>query len=129
MPECVLLIDDDPRLVTVLQIRLAACGYEVFSASCGEDGIAAAKRHRPQAILLDIHMPGMNGYEVCRFIRSDPDLAETPVVVVSAVGHESARRAALEAGANQFIAKPYQVAELIRTMRAAIENASNVTAP
>src|SRR5438270_12939751 len=105
MSSHVLLIDDDPRLVAALQIRLEALGYQVCTASCGEDGIVAARRHPPDAIVLDISMPGMDGYEVCRRVRADAKLCGTPIVVISAIAHEAARRAALEAGASQFLAK------------------------
>lgn len=124
MPDQVLLIDDDPRLVAVLQIRLEASGYLVHVAYNGEDGLSAAKRLRPQAIVLDVNMPGMNGLQVCHLVRSDQELCATPVIVMSAVTHETARRAAIEAGANQFLSKPYQAAQVVAAIRAAIEGRS-----
>jgi DNA-binding response OmpR family regulator len=121
MSDRVLLIDDDPRLVAALKIRLEASGYEVHTAYCGEDGLAVAGRTRPHLIVLDTNMPGMKGHEVCRLIRTDPDLGATPVIVISAISHEAARHAALEAGATQFIAKPYQAMHVLAAIRAAID--------
>jgi DNA-binding response OmpR family regulator len=121
MSDRVLIIDDDPRLVAALQIRLKSAGYEVHTANCGQDGLAAAKLSRPHLIVLDTNMPGMNGHEVCRLIRADPGLSVTPIIVISAIAHESARQGAFQAGANQFLAKPYQAMEVLATIRAAID--------
>ena len=121
MPERVLLIDDDPRLVAALQIRLEAAGYVVQTASRGDEGIAAAQSFRPHVIILDIQMPGMNGFEVCRHIRCDPELCNTPLIVISATGQDSVRQAAAEAGANCFVAKPYQFPQVMAKVRAAID--------
>jgi DNA-binding response OmpR family regulator len=121
MPDQVLLIDDDPRLVTVLQIRLTASGYLVHIAHSGEDGLSAAKRLQPQVIVLDVNMPGLDGLQVCRLVRADQILSATPVIMMSAVTHDVARLAAMEAGANQFLGKPYQAAQVMAAIRVAIE--------
>jgi DNA-binding response OmpR family regulator len=121
MPDRVLLIDDDPRLVAARRIRLEASGYEVHAACCGQDGLAVAKRSRPHVIILDMNMPGMNGHEVCRLARADPDLSDTPIIVISAIAHESDRETALQAGATQFFAKPYQATNVLTAIRAAID--------
>ncbi len=121
MSDRVLIIDDDPRLVAALQIRLGAAGYEVHAAFSGGEGLAAAKRCRPQAIVLDINMPDISGHEVCRRTRADSELGAAPIIVISAVAHESARHAAIDAGATEFIPKPYQVAHVLAAIRAAID--------
>jgi DNA-binding response OmpR family regulator len=118
----VLIVDDDPRLVEVLRIRLEACGYCVHTAFCGEEGWSVAQKVQPQAIVLDVSMPGMDGLQVCRLVRAQPPLSATPIIVISAVTHETARRAALDAGATEFIGKPYQAAKVIAAIGAAIEN-------
>ena len=123
MPDQVLLIDDDPRLVMALQIRLTASGYLVHTAYSGEEGLSAARRVRPQVIVLDVNMPGMDGLQVCRAVRADEQLNATPIIIMSAVTHESARRAAMEAGASEFMGKPYQPAPVMAAIRAAIERA------
>jgi DNA-binding response OmpR family regulator len=124
MPECVLLIDDDQRLTMALQIRLQAGGYRVITANCGEDGLELARQNRPQLIVLDIHMPGMDGYAVCRGIRSDAGLRAIPVLVISAIEQESSRRAVIDAGASQFLPKPYEVTDVLAAIRSLIDNRS-----
>src|SRR5580658_10334211 len=121
MPEQVLIIDDEPRLVAVLQIRLQASGFRVDVAYNGQDGLEAAARLRPQIILLDINMPVMDGLQVCRSLRADPELNAIPIIVMSAVTHEVARDNAIKAGANLFLAKPYQAPLVIAAIRATME--------
>jgi DNA-binding response OmpR family regulator len=122
MSDKVLIIDDDPRLVEALRIRLEFCGYSIHTAYCGIDGWSATKRLRPRVIVLDVNMPGMDGLQVCRLIRAEPELATTSIIVISALSHETARQAALDAGANQFIGKPYKAAQVIAAICGAIEN-------
>jgi DNA-binding response OmpR family regulator len=122
MSDQILIIDDDPRLVEVLRIRLEVCGYTIHTAYSGMDGWSAAKRLKPRVIVLDVSMPGMDGLQVCRLIRAEPDMAATPIIVISALAHEEARRAAIEAGATEFIGKPYQAARVIAAICGAIEN-------
>ncbi|HVT88553.1 MAG TPA: response regulator [Tepidisphaeraceae bacterium] len=121
MSDRILIIDDDPRLVEALSLRLCALGYEVRTACCGRDGLHIAREFRPQLIVLDINMPHMNGYEVCRHVRSDPHLHHTPLIVLSAIDHDTARQAALAAGADKFLAKPYLASHLTAEIRAAID--------
>lgn len=121
MPEHVLIIDDEPRLVAVLQIRLQASGFRVDVAYNGQDGLEAAARLRPQIILLDINMPVMDGLQVCRSLRADAELNAIPIIVMSAVTHEVARDNAIKAGANLFLAKPYQAQLVIAAIRATME--------
>jgi DNA-binding response OmpR family regulator len=116
MHERILAIDDDARLIAVLSIRLQASGYDVQTAISGEEGLLKAKSYLPHLIILDINMPGIDGYEVCRLLRSDTTLCRTPVIVMSAVTHDAARRAALEAGANMFIAKPYDASDVLKAI-------------
>jgi DNA-binding response OmpR family regulator len=121
MPNQILLIDDDPRLVEALQIRLEASGYGVHVAYNGEEGVAAAKRVLPQLVLLDVNMPGMDGLQVCRTLRETDPLNTTPIIIMSAITHQLARRAALDAGANNFVAKPYQAKLMMEAIREAID--------
>jgi CheY-like chemotaxis protein len=122
MPDLVLLIDDDPRLVAVLQIRLEASGYIVHAEYGGVAGLAAAKRLRPSVIIMDVNMPVMDGLQVCRHVRADEELFSTPIIVMSAVTHEQAQRAAVMAGASQFLGKPYQPAQVLAAIRNAIDS-------
>jgi DNA-binding response OmpR family regulator len=123
MPELVLLIDDDPRLVSALQIRLEAAGYLVHAELGGEEGFSAAQRLRPRVIVLDVNMPRVDGLEVCRMVRADDELRDTHIIVMSAISHEKARGAAHDAGANEFLGKPYQPSQVMAAIAAALDKA------
>ena len=101
----ILIVDDIPANVQVLG-ELLAGEYELFFALNGYDAIALAKAHRPDIILLDVMMPGIDGFEVCRRIRADVLLAETPVIFVTAIDHEADELKGLELGAVDYIIKP-----------------------
>jgi DNA-binding response OmpR family regulator len=121
MSNKILLIDDDPRLVEALQIRLEAAGYGVHVAYNGQDGVATARQVLPELVILDVNMPGMDGLQVCRTLREADRLSTTPIIIMSAITHQLARRAALDAGATNFVAKPYQAKQVMEAIRDAID--------
>jgi len=108
----VLIIDDEPVIHDVLEGMLAVEDLEFLSAEDGETGLALARKHLPDAILLDIMMPGMDGYEVCRQIRATPALAEIPVIMITALNDRDARLTGLTAGADDFLTKPFDMVEI-----------------
>jgi len=108
----VLVVDDQPPNVRLLEAILAPRGYDVLTASSGEEALAALDADDVDLVLLDIVMPGMDGYEVCREIRERPGTAYLPVVMVTASGDEQKVKA-LEAGADDFLTKPVNTNELL----------------
>jgi adenylate cyclase len=106
----ILVVDDLPQNVRLLRAVLEPRGYEVVSAASGEEALGLLAS--VDLVLLDILMPGIDGYEVCRRIRADPATAFVPVVMITASGEQEKRRA-LEAGADDFITKPFDQAELL----------------
>src|SRR3954447_12265388 len=108
----VLVVDDQPPNVRLLEAILAPRGYDVRTASSGEEALTALDADDMDLVLLDIVMPGMDGYEVCREIRERPATAYLPVVMVTASGDEQKIKA-LEAGADDFLAKPINQSELL----------------
>lgn len=108
----ILVIDDESIARITMDALLSSENYEMFFAESGEDGIVIASRTQPDIILLDVMMPGMNGFETCRKIRSMPDLAEVPILLVTALDDRESRMAGLQAGADDFITKPYDIFEL-----------------
>jgi CheY-like chemotaxis protein len=115
----ILVVDDVPRNVRLLEAVLTGEGYEVISAGSGADAIEAVAANPPDLVLLDIRMPDMDGYEVCRRLRADPAAQFLPIVMVtSAQGEE--RIAALEAGADDFVPKPFNQPELLARVRSLI---------
>jgi len=110
--QAVLVIDDEGPYSRVVAEVLAKKGFRVRTAAHGPSGLFAAKRDQPDLILLDIMMPEMDGLAVIRKIRAEPTLSQTPVVVISALAAEEDSRAALEAGADAFLPKPFTMEEL-----------------
>ena len=108
----VLVADDTDSIRALFQRLLTADGHEVISADDGIEALEAAQRHRPDVILLDVGMPGLDGIEVCRRLKSDPALRLTPVVLVTGLSDLSDRIKGIEAGADDFLSKPVHPHEL-----------------
>jgi len=116
-PSRILIVDDNPTNVKVLQIRLAAEGYEVLTAADGEEGLAAARQHTPDLILLDVMMPKLDGFEVCRRLRADAAFPFTPIIMVTAMADSKDVIAGLEAGGDEYLTKPVDHAALAARVR------------
>ena len=113
----ILVVDDQPANVKLLQQLLTMTGYEVITASSGPEALVKVPKDRPDLILLDVVMPGMSGYEVCRAIRQDPATALLPIVMVTALDPIEERVNGIEAGADDFLSKPINQAELLARVR------------
>src|SRR6266550_629821 len=116
-PARILIVDDNLTNVKVLQTRLAAEGYEIVTAADGEEGLAAARQHAPDLILLDVMMPKLDGFEVCRRLRADPEFPFTPIVMVTAMADSKDVIAGLEAGGDEYLTKPVDHAALAARVR------------
>jgi adenylate cyclase len=115
----VLVVDDLEQNVRLLEAVLGSNGYDVRSASSGPQALESVREHVPDIVLLDIQMPGMNGYEVCRRLREDPATQFLPVVMVTSSDQE-VRVNAIEAGADDFIIKPFNKQELLARVRSLV---------
>ena len=108
----VLLIDDDESIRKVLRLRLERAGYRVLIAQQGEEGLALATTERPALILLDLQMPRMDGREVLRRLKANPDTKPIPVILLTGDKSEHLRSEGIAAGANAFVQKPVSGARL-----------------
>jgi two-component system, OmpR family, KDP operon response regulator KdpE len=113
----VLVVDDEPQIVRALQTTLRGAGYEVETASTGEAALTQAAVRTPEAIILDLVLPDGSGVDVCRELRS---WTQVPILILSAVGEERQKVAALDAGADDYVTKPFGIDELLARLRAAV---------
>ncbi len=109
----ILLVDDEPTNLDLLRNTLAGPNYRLFVALSGEDGLKVARRVKPMIVLLDVIMPGIDGYETCRRLKADPETRDVAVIFVSALNDPKDRVRGFEAGAVDFISKPVQPEEVI----------------
>lgn len=113
----VLVVDDEPDVVTLMERALRADGFDVITAYDGIDALAIAEAENPDLILLDIMMPMMSGYEVCQQLRANAATKTIPVLCVSSAHSPDARAQSLRAGASTLIVKPFSPAELVAQVR------------
>jgi two-component system KDP operon response regulator KdpE len=116
----VLVVDDEPQILRALQTNLRGAGYEVDTASTAEVALATAAMRPPDAVILDLVLPDRSGTEVCRELRT---WSSAPVLVLSVVGDEPEKVAALDAGADDYIQKPFGIEELLARLRAVLRRA------
>jgi len=117
----ILVVEDEPALLRGLQDNLKAEGHEVITAADGEAGLRLARETRPDLIVLDLTLPKMSGYEICRTLRAD-GLA-MPILILTARGEESDRVLGLDLGADDYVTKPFSVRELMARVRALLRRA------
>jgi two-component system, OmpR family, KDP operon response regulator KdpE len=124
--ERVLIVDDEPQFLRALKTGLRVAGYEVDTATSAEEALMSVGLAPPDAIILDLVLPDRRGTEVCRELRG---WSEVPVIVVSAVGDEAEKIAALDAGADDYVTKPFSIAELLARLRAALRRSGPTGSP
>lgn len=117
----ILIIDDERAIRRFLNTILQAHGYEVFAANDGEEGLLGVAQHRPDLVILDLGLPGIDGIEVTRRLR---EWTNIPIVILSVRGQEADKIAALDAGADDYLTKPFSAGELMARLRAALRRAA-----
>ena len=116
-PPLILVADDNPMNVDILRTRLAVNGYEILTAADGEEALAIAREKQPDLILLDVMMPKMDGLEVCRHLKADSSLSFMPIILVTAKADSKDIVAGLEAGGDEYLAKPVDQAALVARVK------------
>jgi two-component system KDP operon response regulator KdpE len=122
----ILVVDDEPQILRALQMKLSSEGYEVETARTAEQALTAAAAHPPEAVILDLLLPDGRGTDVCRELR---EWSAAPILVLSAVGDENEKVAALDAGADDYVTKPFGVDELLARLRAALRRTAPSAEP
>ncbi len=121
----IVLIEDEPDIQEIIAYNLQREGYHVHGALSGEEGLKLIEQKKPDLILLDLMLPGIDGLEVCRQVRADAQSANTPVIMVSAKGEESDVVLGLGLGADDYISKPFSPKELIARVKAVIRRSES----
>ncbi len=122
----ILVVDDEPQILRALKTNLSAAGYEVETAASGEEALATAASNPPDALILDLVLPDLSGTEVTRELRT---WTSVPIVVLSAVGDEREKVAALDAGADDYVTKPFGMEELLARLRASLRRSGPPNGP
>jgi two-component system cell cycle response regulator DivK len=121
MSRLILVVEDQEDNRRIMRDLLTSAGYEVMEAVTGEDGVSAAERHRPDLILMDIQLPGLDGYEATRQIKANPDLEHIPIIVVTSYALSGDDVKAFEAGCNAYVSKPFSPRALLAKIREYLE--------
>ncbi len=120
----ILIIDDEPMVRSLLANWLRTSGFEPLEASDGPGGLALALQETPEAVLLDLSLPGMDGFEVCRSLRQDSRTATTAILLITGYDDVESRVAGFGAGADDYLTKPFEATELLARLRSHLDLAS-----
>ena len=116
----ILVVDDEDDILELVQYNLMREGYHVSGVTSGEEGLKALRQNLPDLVILDLMLPGVDGFEVCRLIKSDPKTQHIPVIMLTAKGEETDIVAGLELGADDYVTKPFKPRILIARVKAAL---------
>ncbi|MEX0833966.1 MAG: response regulator [Actinomycetota bacterium] len=118
----ILIVDDDPVIRRLLQVNFRLEGYEVETAALGQESIELARSNTPDVIVLDVMMPGMDGWEVCRSMREESSLADVPIVFLSAKFQDQNPKDSKELGIAAYVTKPFDPSELVTIVERALDH-------
>lgn len=118
--EKILVVEDDINIRELISFNLKNQGYNVIEADNGLVGLKNIKDHHPNMVLLDVMLPGMDGFEVCKEVRRTNEISDTPIIMLTAKGEEFDRVLGLELGADDYITKPFSVRELLARVKAVL---------
>jgi DNA-binding response OmpR family regulator len=125
----ILVVEDEDTLRETLIYNLEQEGYAALSAGDGDEALKIIRKQRPDLVLLDIMLPGLDGLAVCRLVRRDPDIAHIPIIMLTARGTQGDKMVGLDSGADDYITKPFGLGELLARVRAVLRRAPGQAAP
>ena len=123
LTQSVLIVDDEPMARTLLRLMLVRAGFNVFEAEDGFDALEKVRKHQPDVVLLDVMMPGMDGFAVCETLRGEASTATLPIVMLSAKTDLESMNKGLRVGATKYLTKPISPEELTQHVREVLEHA------
>jgi DNA-binding response OmpR family regulator len=121
MAQEILIVDDEPSVVVPIQFLMEQQGYRVMIAERGEDALDLIYQYKPDLVLLDIMLPGIDGYEVCEIVRLNPEYRKIKIIFLTAKGREEEIAKGLALGADAYITKPFSNIELVATVKEILE--------
>ncbi|EEH98212.1 response regulator transcription factor [Clostridium tertium] len=124
--EKILVVDDEDHIVELISYNLINSGYKVITANNGIDAVKLAKEENPRLMLLDLMIPGLDGYDVCKAIRSDNDTKDISVIMLTAKGEELDKILGLELGADDYMTKPFSIRELLARIKAVLRRTKSL---
>lgn len=113
----ILIADDEPDFVELISMRLEVNGFEVVAAKDGQEAIDKTKKEKPDLLILDLMMPKLDGFEVCRMLKFDDNFKNLPIIVLSALDQQQDREKAIEAGADEYFIKPFDLSLLLTKIK------------
>ena len=122
MGKQVLVIEDEPNIIAAISFILSRDGWEVKTHSNGNDALEVVRARKPDVVILDVMLPGRSGFDILHDIRADADLADTPVLMLTARGQKKDRETAERVGASRYMTKPFSNAEMLEAVRALAEH-------
>ena len=122
MAKRILVVEDDRTSQRLTEYTLKQAGYEISIASDGIDGLKRAREDHPDLVLLDIMLPGMDGYEVCHRLRQDPETATLPILMISAKAHQEDKDTGIKVGADVYLTKPVEPSEILAKVESLLSN-------
>ena len=123
--EKILIVDDEEHIIELLKFNLLNAGYEVLTANNGIDAVKIAKAEKPNLLLLDLMLPGIDGFDVCKEIKRNNEMKNTSIVMLTAKGEELDKILGLELGADDYITKPFSVRELLARVKAVLRRTNS----
>lgn len=121
--QTILIIDDETSFLNIIQLILGRAGYQVLTATDGKDGLSKARTLRPDLVMLDDMLPGMNGGEICAAIKNDPDMEQTPVIFYSAGNRVSDENFIRQIRADATLHKPFKPQDVLKTVQTCLQAA------
>ena len=119
----ILLVDDEPDLVQLVSLRLQAAGYEVAAAYDGQEGLDQVKQYQPHLVILDLMLPKMDGYKVCRLLKFDERYKTIPVLIFTARAQVEDIKLAMDCGADAYLTKPFEASILLEKLKELLQKA------